>query len=154
MPAAVRPEPGVSEKIQAIMASGYSGTPLVRKLGFKPGMRAHYVNAPDAFEALVGELPDGVRVLARPADALDIVLLFVRERRELERWLAGLHARLAPAGMIWVAWPKRASKVATDMTEDVVRDVALPTGLVDNKVCAIDDVWSGLRLVIRRENRT
>ena len=135
------------------MASGYSGTPLVRKLGFKPGMRAHYVNAPDGFEALVGELPDGVRVLARPADALDVVLLFVRERRELQRRLPALQRRLDAAGMLWVAWPKRASKVATDMTEDVVRDVALPRGLVDVKVCAIDETWSGLKLVLRRELR-
>jgi hypothetical protein len=92
-------------------------------------------------------------VLARAADGVDIVLLFVRERRELERRLPGLHAKLAPDGMVWVAWPKRASKVATDMTEDVVRAVALPRGLVDVKVCAIDATWSGLKLVIRRELR-
>ena len=133
--------------------AGYSGTPLPRKLGFRPGARALYVNAPDGFEALLGELPAGVRVLARAAEGLDIVLLFVRERRELERRLPGLHAKLAPDGMVWVAWPKRASKVATDMTEDVVRAVALPRGLVDVKVCAIDATWSGLKLVIRRELR-
>src|SRR4051812_13725131 len=108
-----------------------SGTPLVRKLGFKPGMRAHYVNAPSGLVQLIGELPDGVRVLARAGDDLDLVLLFVVERRELARRLAALQPRLASAGMIWVAWPKRASKVATDITEDVVRDVALPRGLVD-----------------------
>ena len=129
--------------------AGYSGTPLARKLGFKPGMRAVYVNAPADFDAMLGELPGGVRVLARPAADLDLALLFVRERRELERRLPGLHAKLAAAGMIWVAWPKRGSKVATDMTEDVVRDVALPRGLVDVKVCAIDATWSGLKLVIR-----
>jgi hypothetical protein len=133
--------------------AGYSGTPLVRKLGFKPGMRAHYVNAPDDLGTLLGELPDGVRVLARAADELDLALLFVTERRELERRLPGLQAKLRPAGMIWVGWPKRASKVATDVTEDVVRDVALPRGLVDVKVCAIDATWSGLKLVIRRELR-
>jgi hypothetical protein len=135
------------------MAAGYSGTALVRKLGFKPGMRAHLVGAPVDLGALLGELPDGVRVLARPADGLDIVLLFVRERRELERRLPALQAKLDRAGMVWVAWPKRASKVPTDMTEDVVRDVALPRGLVDVKVCAIDATWSGLKLVIRRELR-
>ncbi len=134
-------------------SAGYSGTPLVRKLGFKPGMRALYVDAPAGFADLVGELPDGVRVLARPAADLDLVVLFVSRRRALERRLPGLHDRLAPAGMIWVAWPKRASKVPTDMTEDVVRDVALPRGLVDVKVCAIDETWSGLKLVIRRELR-
>jgi hypothetical protein len=134
--------------------AGYSRTPLVRKLGFKPGMRAHYVAAPAGFETLLGELPDGVRVLTRSAAELDLVVLFALSRAELERRLPGLHARLRQDGMVWVAWPKRASKVATDMTEDVVRDVALPRGLVDVKVCAIDDTWSGLKLVIRRELRT
>ena len=137
-----------------VASQGYSGTPLVRKLGFKRGMRALYVNAPSHFAALVGELPDGVRVLARPAPDLDLAMLFVTERRELQRRLPGLHRKLAPAGMVWVAWPKRASKVPTDVTEDVVRDVALPRGLVDVKVCAIDETWSGLKLVIRRELRT
>ena len=136
------------------MSAGYSGTPLVRKLGLKPGMRAHFVAAPADFAALLGELPGGVRVLARPAAPLDLVMLFVTSRAQLERRLGGLHAKLRPDGMVWVAWPKRASKVATDMTEDVVRDVALPRGLVDVKVCAIDETWSGLKLVIRRELRT
>ena len=130
--------------------AGYSGTPLVRKLGFKPGMRAHYAAAPDGFAALLGELPAGVRVLARPAPQLDLVVLFVVSRAELERRLAGLHAKLAQDGMLWVAWPKRASNVPTDMTEDVVRDVALPTGLVDTKVCAIDETWSGLLFARRK----
>ena len=134
--------------------AGYSGTPLVSKLGFKPQMRVHYVAAPEGFEGLLGALPDGVRVLARPAPQLDLVMLFVVSRAELERRLAGLHAKLRQDGMLWVAWPKRASKVPTDMTEDVVREVALPRGLVDVKVCAIDEVWSGLKLVIRRELRT
>ena len=133
--------------------AGYSGSPLVRKLGFKEDMRAHYAGAPEHFPALLGELPEGVRLLARPAAELDLVVLFVRDRRELERRLPGLHAKLQPAGMLWVAWPKRSSKVPTDMTEDVVRDVALPGGLVDVKVCAIDETWSGLKLVIRRELR-
>ncbi|HTN22511.1 MAG TPA: DUF3052 domain-containing protein [Solirubrobacteraceae bacterium] len=134
-------------------AAGYSGTRLSQKLGFKPGMRAHHAGAPAGFADLLGELPDGVRVLARPAPDLDLAVLFVTERRALERRLPGLHDKLAPAGMIWVAWPKRASKVPTDMTEDVVREVALPRGLVDVKVCAIDATWSGLKLVIRRELR-
>jgi len=134
-------------------STGYSGTPLVRKLGLEQGMRAHYAGAPDVFPALLGELPDGVRVLARPAPELDLVVLFVRSCAELERRLGGLHAKLSRDGMLWVAWPKRASKVPTDMTEDIVRDVALPRGLVDVKVCAIDATWSGLKLVIRRELR-
>jgi hypothetical protein len=137
-----------------VVNAGYSGTPLARKLGFRPGMRAHFVAAPDDFAALLGELPDGVRVLARPTAPLDLVVLFVTSRAQLERRLGGLHAKLRQDGMLWVAWPKRASKAATDMTEDVVRDVALPRGLVDVKVCAIDATWSGLKLVIRRELRT
>ena len=135
------------------MTAGYSGTPLARKLGFKPGMRAHYSGAPDGFHALLGELPDGVRVLARPADRLDLVVLFVRERRELERRLPALQRPLDSAGMLWVAWPKRSSKVPTDVTEDVIREIALPRGLVDVKVCAIDETWSGLKLVTRRALR-
>ncbi|MGH2839450.1 MAG: DUF3052 domain-containing protein [Solirubrobacteraceae bacterium] len=133
--------------------AGYSGTPLQRKLGFEEAMRVHYAAAPDDFVALLGELPGGVRVLARPAADLDLVVVFVRERRELERRLPGLQAKLQPAGMLWVAWPKRASKLPTDMTEDVVRDVALSRGLVDVKVCAIDHTWSGLKLVTRKELR-
>jgi hypothetical protein len=135
------------------VSAGYSGTPLPRKLGFKPGMRVHFHAAPPELPALLGELPDGVKVLTRPATAMDLVLLFVTERRELERRLATLQERLAPAGMLWICWPKRASGVPTDITEDVVREVALPRGLVDVKVCAIDETWSGLKLVIRKELR-
>ncbi|HWC27437.1 MAG TPA: DUF3052 domain-containing protein [Solirubrobacteraceae bacterium] len=135
------------------MTVGYSGTPLARKLGLKAGMRVRYVAAPAGFEALLGELPEGARVLARAAADLDLAVLFVTRRRALERGLASLQPKLRPDGMIWVAWPKRASKLATDVTEDVVREVALPRGLVDVKVCAIDEVWSGLKLVFRRELR-
>ncbi len=134
-------------------AAGYSGTPLVRKLGFTPGVAAAYVDAPDGFAALVGELPDGVSVRRQLRGPLDLVVCFVTARHDLERRLPKLRAALAPAGMLWVAWPKRASGVPTDMTEDVVREVALPTGLVDTKVAAIDATWSGLRLVIRKELR-
>jgi hypothetical protein len=138
---------------QAATDAGYSGTPLVRKLGFAPDMRVLYVGAPAHFPELVGALPDGVRVLKRPAPDLDLAMLFVAERAALGRGLARLQPKLGPAGMIWVAWPKRASKVPTDITEDVVREVALPRGLVDVKVCAIDETWSGLKLVIRKELR-
>ncbi len=134
-------------------ASGYSGTPLVQKLGFKPNQRTALLAAPDGFDALLGPLPDGVRVSRRARGPLDLVVAFFSRRRELERRLPSLHATLKPAGALWIAWPKRASGVATDITEDVVREVALPRGLVDTKVCAIDATWSGLRLVIRRENR-
>ena len=130
-----------------------SGTPLVRKLGFKPGMHVHLSDAPQEFASLVGKLPEDVRVLRRATKDLDLVVLFATERRALARRLQTLQPKLAPNGMIWVAWPKRAAQVPTDITEDVVRDVALPRGLVDVKVCAIDDVWSGLKLVIREELR-
>jgi hypothetical protein len=130
------------------MNAGYSGTPLARKLGFKEGMRVVYVNSPDGFAI------EGIEdVRARLGKDTDLVVFFTKQRRELERRLDALRRAIEPDGMLWVAWPKRASGVATDMTEDVVRDVALPTGLVDTKVCAIDDVWSGLRLVVRRELR-
>jgi hypothetical protein len=135
-----------------VVSAGYSGTPLPKKLGFKPGMRAHLHAAPPDLTELLGDL-DGITMLSRPAKPLDLVLLFVTERRELSRRVATLQERLAPAGMLWVCWPKRASGVPTDITEDVVREVALPRGLVDTKVAAIDETWSGLRLVIRKELR-
>ena len=125
----------------------------MRKLGFAPGMRVHYAHAPERFPRLVGALPDGVTILKRPGRDLDLAMLFVTQRAALARGLQTLQPKLQPAGMIWVAWPKRASKVPTDITEDVVREVALPRGLVDVKVCAIDEVWSGLKLVIRKELR-
>lgn len=134
-------------------AAGYSGTPLAGKLGFKPGQRVAYIDAPDGFEALLGALPDGVTVRERLRGPLDLVVCFVTSRAVLEHRLAALRRAIDPAGMLWIAWPKRSSAVATDMTEDVVRAVALPTGLVDTKVCAIDETWSGLRLVIRKELR-
>jgi hypothetical protein len=131
--------------------AGYSGTPLPRKIGAKPGDRALVVGAPPDAPRLFDE---GVRVLRRTGAApLDVIVVFTTARADLERRLPALRARLQPAGMLWVAWPKRASGVATDLTEDVVRDVALPTGLVDTKVAAVDDTWSGLRLVIRKELR-
>jgi hypothetical protein len=138
------------------MTAGYSGTPLPRKLGIRPGHRLVLLDAPDGFDATLADLPAGVTVHRDLAGAepADVVVLFVTERHELARRLDGVRRRMARDGGFWVAWPKKAAKVPTDMTEDVVREVALPTGLVDNKVCAIDAVWSGLRLVIRRELRT
>lgn len=133
--------------------SGYSGTPLVDKLGFKPGHRVCYVNAPAEFADLLGELPDGVRTSDGLRGPLDLIVCFVTSRRLLEQRLPALRRALSTDGMLWVAWPKKASGVKTDMTEDVVRAVGLPTGLVDTKVCAIDETWSGLRLVTRKELR-
>ena len=133
--------------------AGYSGTPLVKKLGIKPGAGVLLVGAPAGFEGLL-DLPGEVKLSRRAGKGpYDVILFFTRSRAGFERELPKQRVRMAPACGLWICWPKKASKVATDMTEDVVREVALPTGLVDNKVCAIDDVWSGLRLVIRKELR-
>jgi hypothetical protein len=132
-------------------ASGYSGTPLPRKLGIKPGHRVALLGAPDGFE-LAG-LPEDVSVKRRAGGKADVILTFHTSRAELERRLPALRAMMEPAAGLWIAWPKRASKVETDITEDVLREIALPTGLVDNKVCAVDETWSGLRLVIRLQHR-
>jgi len=131
--------------------AGYSGTPLTKKIGGKPGTRALVIGAPPDAPALFEE---GVQVLLRAAEDLDTIMLFVTERRVLERRLPELRRRLAPTGMLWVAWPKKASGVATDVTEDVIRDFAVgETDLVDVKVIAIDETWSGLKLMVRRERR-
>ncbi|MDX6615828.1 MAG: hypothetical protein QOD60_919, partial [Solirubrobacterales bacterium] len=105
------------------------------------------------FADALGELPAGVEVMSRGAKGLDVIVFFTKQRAQLAKRLAPLANALDPGGGLWIAWPKKSSRVATDMTEDVVRDVALPQGLVDNKVCAIDETWSGLRLVWRLENR-
>ena len=133
--------------------AGYSGTPLPRKLGLKPGMQVAWLGAPVHFADLLGPLPDGVRLKTRAVAPLDLVVLFVTRRAELARRLPALQRAVAPDGAVWAAWPKQASGVETDVTENTVRDVALPLGLIDVKVCAIDDTWSGLRLVIRKELR-
>ena len=133
--------------------SGYSGTPLPDKLGLKPGQRVAYVNAPEGFEGLLGELPERVRVIDGLSGPLDLIVCFVTSRRLLEQRLPALRRAMAPACMLWIAWPKKASGVKTDMTEDVVRAVALPRGLVDTKVCAIDETWSGLKFMWRVKDR-
>ncbi|MBA2386825.1 MAG: DUF3052 domain-containing protein [Acidimicrobiia bacterium] len=132
--------------------AGYSGTPLWKKLGIGPGDRVAIGKAPPGFE--IADLPPEVEVRQRISGAFDVMLLFFTRRAELERRFPLLLRALDVAGGLWIAWPKRAAGVASDITEDVVREVALPTGMVDNKVCAIDDTWSGLRLVLRRELRT
>jgi hypothetical protein len=132
-----------------------SGPPLARKLGIGDGDEIALIGAPEQFEDTLGELPDVASVHTDLADdaRYDVIIAFVTDRAELEAELPRLRARMAPACGLWIAWPKRASRVPTNMSDQVIRDVVLPTGLVDNKVCAIDDTWSGLRLVIRRENR-
>ena len=135
--------------------AGYSGTPLPRKLGIREGDRLLILQAPPGFAAVLGQLPQGVTVHSRPPESgqLDVAVLFDTKLQALRNRFQGLARMLTPSGGLWIAWPKKASKMLTDITEDRVREVALPAGLVDNKVCAIDEVWSGLRCVIRRENR-
>jgi hypothetical protein len=136
------------------MTVGYSGTPLPQKLGIKPGMSISALNAPPNFDGILGELPDGVTITRRLGGHRDLVLIFVTRQVDLAARIPALISAIAPNGMVWVAWPKRTSKVETDVTEDVIREIVLPTSpLVDVKVCAIDNVWSGLKLVIRREHR-
>jgi len=135
--------------------AGYSGTPLPRKLGIGEGDEVALIGAPEWLEDLLGEVPSVARLHTdMDSDALfDVIVVFVSWRAELEAELGRLRDHMAPACGLWVAWPKNAAKIPTDMSDNVVRDVALPTGLVDNKVCAIDETWSAVRLVIRRENR-
>jgi hypothetical protein len=131
--------------------AGYSGTPLARKLGIRSDDSLAVLGAPDGFA--IDDLPPGVEVRRRARPVCDVIVSFHTRRAELARRFPALMRALVAEGCLWVAWPKRASEVDTDITEDVVRDVALPTGMVDNKVCAIDDTWSGLRLVLRKELR-
>lgn len=134
-------------------SAGYSGTPLVKKLGIKSGHRVVFMRAPQDYDTILGPLPDDVRVLGRLGKRMDVVQFFTKRFAELEHALPRLTAAIAPDGMLWVSWPKKASKVPTDVTEDRIRDLALSTDLVDVKVCAVDAVWSGLKLVIRKERR-
>ena len=133
--------------------AGYSGTPLVRKLGIKPHARVGLIGAPEGFDATLGALPDGIAVRRSARGPLDVIVALCSRRSELERRLDVLRAALDPAGGFWLAWPKRASGVATDLSETVVRELGLAAGLVDNKVCAIDEFWSGLRFVYRLRDR-
>jgi len=136
------------------MTAGYSGTPLQKKLGIKPGMSIALLHAPPEVETTLGELPEGVITSRRLTGHRDLVLIFITRQVDLATQIPALISAIAPNGMIWVAWPKRASKIDTDMTEDAIRDIVLPSsGLVDVKVCAIDQVWSGLKLVIRKTER-
>lgn len=132
---------------------GYSGTPLVRKLGIKDGMRVALLGAPDGFGPELEPLPGGVKVVRRLVADVDLAVLFVTSRADLAKRFPQVAAALPPAGPLWVAWPKKSSGVATDLTEDVLREVCLPLGWVDVKVCAVTDIWSGLKFVLRKENR-
>lgn len=133
-------------------STGYSGTPLARKLGFTAEMTVLTVGAPAEYQQWLAPLPDEVRFVARQAKPR-AAHLFLTSRRELQRRLVTLRASLVPDGFVWISWPKRSAGVATDITEDVIRAEALPLGFVDIKVCAVSEVWSGLKLVIRRSER-
>ncbi len=133
--------------------AGYSGKPLSMKLGIKEGIRLYVKNPPSDYLQLLGPLPDNVNIVKRLSGELDMVHFFTRSRSELEAGLQKQLSRIKQSGMIWISWPKKSSRVDTDITEDVIREISLPMGLVDIKVCAVDDVWSGLKLVIRKENR-
>ena len=133
--------------------AGYSGKPVAQKLGIKPGFCILVDGAPSAYGEIVGKLPAGVTVKTGPKPPVDMVHVFATQAAGLAGKLRRYRAAIAPDGMIWVSWPKKASGVATDLTDIVVRDTALPLGLVDIKVCAVDDIWSGLKFVIPKNQR-
>jgi hypothetical protein len=133
--------------------AGYSGTPLAKKLGIKTGSRVLLVGEPDNYHKLIEPLPDGVRFDSRWSDATNLVHFFSAKKADLAKALKSCRSKLAPEGVVWVSWPKKSSKVPTDITEDTVRELALPLGFVDIKVCAVDETWSGLKLVIRKALR-
>ena len=135
------------------MTAGYSSRSLVEKLGIKPGMRLALLNAPHGYGAILRPLPAGVVVTARIRRPMPFIQLFTTTRKELERRMPVLVRALAQDGSLWISWPKQSSGVASDLTENIIRDVALAAGVVDVKVCAVDDVWSGLKLVRRVKDR-
>jgi hypothetical protein len=134
--------------------AGYSGTPVAQKLGFKEGFRAALVNPPKDFEKELGNLPDNVEIfvenLRKP---LDLVVLFTDSQRNLKRQFPRLAQKLRSNGMLWISWPKKSSRVATDLSENIIREIGLDAGLVDVKVCAVNDIWSGLKFVYRLKDR-
>jgi hypothetical protein len=138
-------------KQRSARSFGYSGTPLVDKLGIKPAARLQLVSEPKEFAGLLGGLPEGARVASR--GTLDFAMLFVKSQSDMRKRFARLRDRLESNGMLWVAWPKKTSGVETDLTEGIVREFGLESGLVDVKVCAVDDTWSGLKFVRRLKDR-
>ncbi len=132
---------------------GYSGTPLASKLGIKPGYSLLVVGAPGEYEGLLRPLPEGVAFTQDASARTDLVHFFSANKSDLSKALKKYRAKLKPSSTVWVSWPKKSSKVPTDITEDTVREVALPLGFVDVKVCAVTEVWSGLKLVVRKELR-
>ena len=135
------------------IVAGYSGTPLPKKLGIKEGCRLAIVRAPEGFQGTLDPLPNGVRLRTQARGEQDVIVFFATRRNELDRRFAVFARALEPAGGLWIAWPKRTAGVATDLSEGVVREIGLAHGLVDNKVCAVDEIWSGLRFVYRLGDR-
>jgi hypothetical protein len=133
--------------------AGYSGTPLPQKLGIKPGLNVVTINAPTNYCRLLGTIPENVTFSDRLKADSSFVHVFIKKRSELQKTLSVLRRKIAHTGTVWVSWPKKSSGVPVDVTEDVIRAVALPLGFVDVKVCAIDETWSGLKLMVRKENR-
>ena len=133
--------------------AGYSGTPLPQKLGIKPGLTVVTINAPAKYRRLLGKIPNDVTFSDRLKPGSNFVHLFTKRRSELQKKMSILRRKISGNGTVWVSWPKKSSGISTDVTEDVVREIALPLGFVDIKVCAVDEIWSGLKLMIRRENR-
>lgn len=151
MKSPARKQPARKRPAGSAQSFGYSGTPLVEKLGIKPGARTHFVSAPPQLPQLLGPLPPGATLSTR--GNVDFALLFTKSLTDLTKHFAKLRDRLEPNGMLWVSWPKKTSGVVTDLNENVVRDYGLKNGLVDVKVCAIDDTWSGLKFVRRLSER-
>jgi hypothetical protein len=133
--------------------AGYSGTPLPAKLGIKPGFSVLVINEPPDYRQLLAPLPEPVTFVNKLTKSVDLIHLFTKSAAKLDAKLRVWRREMKPEATVWISWPKKASKVATDITEDVIRDVALPPGFVDVKVCAVDETWSGLKLVIRKELR-
>lgn len=133
--------------------AGYSGTPLAQKLGIKPGATIVLINPPAKYQKLLGSSASDAQFKSRAGAETGFIHFFTRRRIELEKQLTRLRTKLADSGTLWVSWPKKSAGVPTDVTEDVIRAVALPLGFVDTKVCAVDETWSGLKLMIRRTNR-
>lgn len=143
----------LAQQRERLMAAGYSRTPLVKKLGIKPGFKVFFANPPDNLQTLLGELPKNLTLLNKPMNPVDYIHLFTKNREELQTQLPILKEALAINGLFWISWPKKAAKVATDLDGNVVRDIGLQNGLVDVKVCAVDEIWSGLKFVYRLKDR-
>ena len=135
------------------MPDGQSGAPLAKKLGLRDGQRVWFSGMPESVQEEIGEYALELTFVGDPAKGIDAGHIFVTQRAELERLLIALRQQIAVDGQVWVSWPKQAAKVPTEVTDDTIREIALPLGLVDTKVCAVDETWSGLKLVIRKELR-